>query len=744
MRACWASIVAIFLIFGRYDPAFAEKRVALVIGNSAYQNVSRLLNPANDSAAMSETFKSAGFDVVELKRDVKASEMRRALRDFSDSVRDADVAIVYYAGHGIEIDGTNYLVPTDATLERDIDAYDEAIPLDRLLAVIEPARKLRLVILDACRDNPFSKSMKRTIASRAIGRGLAKVDPTSPNTLVAFAAKAGSTASDGDGKNSPFTTALVKYLPKPGLDLRKAFGFARDEVLKSTGNRQEPFIYGSLGGDDFALVPAVPAPAAAPAVDSNQRVRTDYELAERVGTREAWDFFLSTYPDGFYAKLAQAQRNKLEAEQSRLAAIEKSRLAEEERARLAAEGARASAQAKAAAEAKAAEEARAAAERKKALEEAKIVEVERAQAKAAEDARLAAERKKEIEQTKAAEAEHERLVLQAKAAADARVAAENARAAAEAEVKREQLALERAKALAEEKAAEAARIRAEAQARAEQDARAVASKTKAAEEARANQDAERARQQKVVQEARLAEAERGRLAAQVKANEASTNAVTADDAVRKEAQSVGDQKPIGPLASLPPNDQGSSAPGQESLPRLLQAQLRRVGCSSDPVTGDWDASAQKALHLFNKNAGTKFDVRTASLDALDVIRGKTGRICPLLCEHGFKADGDSCVKIICKDGLELSDDNSCERVERQKPRRKEAPTATLTPERATAPTSERQREPAAPSAIQRAELAKQAGGYRQCMGALPGCYERAVRNRSPEAARAWCNRRPTC
>jgi uncharacterized caspase-like protein len=734
MRAGWASISIVLLFFGLNSAASAEKRVALVIGNSGYLNVGRLVNPANDSAAISDTFKSSGFDIVELKRDLKANEMRRALRDFSDSVRDADVAIVYYAGHGIEIDGTNYLIPTDATLERDIDAYDEAVPLDRLLTVIEPARKLRLVILDACRDNPFSKTMKRTIGSRAIGRGLAKVDPTSPNTLVAFAAKAGSTASDGDGKNSPFTAALVKYLPKPGLDLRKAFGFARDDVLKVTGNRQEPFIYGSLGGEDFSLV-AAPAPAPAVVPDSSQAIRTDYELAERVGTKEAWDFFLSTYPGGFYAKLAQAQRNKLEAEQSRLAAVEKSRAAEEDRARLTAEGARASSQAKAAAEARAAEEARAAAERKKALEETKIAEVERAQAKAAEDARLAAERKKEIEQAKAAEAEHERLVLQAKAAADARLAAENARAAAEAEVKREQIALERAKALAEEKAAEAARIKAEARVRAEQDAKAAASKTKATEEARANLDAELARQQKVAQEARLAEAERGRLAAQVKANEASTKAVTADDAVR-------DQKPIGPLANLtPPNDQGASAPGQESLPRLLQAQLRRVGCSSDPVTGDWDASAQKALHLFNKNAGTKFDVRVASIDALDVVRGKTGRICPLLCEHGFKADGDSCVKIICKDGLELSDDNSCERVERQKPRRKETPTATLTPERSTSPSSERQSEPAAASsAPRRAAL----GGYRQCMGALPGCYERAIRNRSPEAARAWCNRRPTC
>ena len=256
MRAVAAVVIANLFAWFFSQPAFADKRVALVMGNSAYQKVNPLANPVNDSGAISATFKSAGFDVVELKRDLKVSEMRRALRDFSDTVRDADVAIVYYAGHGIEIDGTNYVIPVDAVLERDIDAFDEAIPLDRILTVIEPAKQLRLVILDACRDNPFSKTMKRTIGARAIGRGLAKVEPGSPNTLIAFAAKAGSTASDGDSKNSPFTAALVKYLPRPGLDLRKAFGFARDEVLKATNNKQEPFIYGSLGGDDLALVPA--------------------------------------------------------------------------------------------------------------------------------------------------------------------------------------------------------------------------------------------------------------------------------------------------------------------------------------------------------------------------------------------------------------------------------------------------------------------------------------------------------
>ena len=185
-----------------------------------------------------------------------AAETRRALRDFADRARDADIAVVYYAGHGIEVDGANYLIPVDAKLERDTDVYDEALSLDRVLVAIEPAKQLRLVILDACRDNPFSKTMKRTIASRAIGQGLAKVEPTSPNTLIAYSAKAGSTAADGDGKNSPFTPALAKHLATPGLDVRRAFGFVRDDVLKNTGNRQEPFVYGSLGGDDVPLVPA--------------------------------------------------------------------------------------------------------------------------------------------------------------------------------------------------------------------------------------------------------------------------------------------------------------------------------------------------------------------------------------------------------------------------------------------------------------------------------------------------------
>src|ERR1700736_5773945 len=305
------------------QPAHAEKRVALVLGNSAYKNAPPLPNPVNDGAMIAATLKNAGFDVVDSRHDLPAIEMRRALRDFADRARDADIAVIYYAGHGIEVDGTNYLIPVDAKLERDTDVYDEAFSLDRVLLAIEPAKQLRLVILDACRDNPFAKVMKRTVASRAIGQGLAKVEPTSPNMLIAYSAKAGSTALDGDGKNSPFTIALANHLTTPGLDLRIAFGQVRDDVLKTTANRQEPFVYGSLGGDDVPLVPARATASPYPQAEA----RRDYELALQIGNKSALNAFLAQYPDGFYASLAKLQLEKIAAEEARVAATEKARLA---------------------------------------------------------------------------------------------------------------------------------------------------------------------------------------------------------------------------------------------------------------------------------------------------------------------------------------------------------------------------------------------------------------------------------
>ena len=306
--------------------AFADKRVALVMGISKYEYVPQLPNPTRDAASIAEVFKQAGFDVVEMKRDLPIADMRRVIRDFANSASDADVAVVYYAGHGIEVNGTNYLIPADARLLSDFDVEDETVSLDRVLKALDSAKKLRLVILDACRENPFQKTMKRSIGTRSIGRGLAEIEPQSTNTLIAFAAKAGALASDGDGGNSPFASALMKHLASPGLDLRLAFGRVRDDVLRTTGNRQEPFVYGSLGGETVALVPQSAAQA-----DPNAEARRDYEFAAQIGTRQAWESFLAARPTGLYADLARAQAGKLQAaEQASTAAKETIQKAEEQ------------------------------------------------------------------------------------------------------------------------------------------------------------------------------------------------------------------------------------------------------------------------------------------------------------------------------------------------------------------------------------------------------------------------------
>jgi uncharacterized caspase-like protein len=465
------------------QPAWAERRVALVIGNSHYRSEAMLPNTAHDAAALAATLKSAGFDVVDSRIDLQAADMRRALRDFSDLARDADVAVVYYAGHGIEMDGTNYLIPTDARLERDTDIYDEGFSLDRVLQAIEPARQLRLVIVDACRSNPFTDKMKRTVATRSVSRGLARIEPTTTNTLVAFAAKAGFVALDGLSQNSPYAAALIKYIARPGLDLRKAFGFIRDDVMLATSNKQEPYVYGSLGGGDVALIPAAPA-APAPEAASPSDTRRDFELALDLNSKEAMNAFLAHHPEGYYANLARLELDKLAAE--------------------------------------------------------------------------------------------ERPTPTARPAAQ------------------DQAPL-------------------------------------AANSAPANTNAAQP---------------------QIVATDASANAPTASPPAAQAPQ----------LAAL---DAGSQ---QADLASSIQRELRRVGCLTAAADGEWNAASQRSLALFNKNAGTQLDVKLATVETLDAIKLRGTRVCPLICEHGFKADGDKCGRIVCAQGSVLNDDNECEK---RRPRTKD-------------------------------------------------------------------------
>ena len=309
------------------ENAMAEKRVALIIGNSAYQHTSPLPNPANDAAAIAKKLTEIGFDTVEVKLDQSFSDLRLTLQGFARAARDSDVALVFYAGHGMEVGGVNYLVPVDAKLQSDQDVPYEAFPLDLVLAAIEPARRLRLVMLDACRDNPLAAQMANTSGStRSIGRGLARIEPQG-DTLVAYASKAGSVAEDGDGSNSPFTTALLQHLPTPGLDIRLMFGRVRDSVLEKTGRRQEPFVYGSLGGGELSLVPGAASGAATspPASMSGTMSGTGGAGVDRAaldlaywssiqGSANAglYKSYLKEFPDGRFRVIAEAKLAELE------------------------------------------------------------------------------------------------------------------------------------------------------------------------------------------------------------------------------------------------------------------------------------------------------------------------------------------------------------------------------------------------------------------------------------------------
>jgi formylglycine-generating enzyme required for sulfatase activity len=308
MRSLGAILLAVMLCGS--SQAHAEKRAALVMGNGSYRNVPSLLNPRNDATEIGELFRSAGFSVVDIRRDLGISEMRRAISDFAEAASDVDVAIVYFAGHGIEVDGSNYVIPIDAKLLRDFDIEDETVSVERILKSIEPAKRLRLIILDACRDNPFLKTMKRTVASRSVGRGLAKVEPVLSDTLIAFAAKAGSIALDGDAKNSPFTLALLHNIAAPGVDLRIAFGRVRDEVLKATNHKQEPFVYGSLGG---SVISIVDAPKIAPSLSTDEIV---WNAIKDSAYPVVFEEFLGKFPTSQHVTEAQSLRDELKKKQA--------------------------------------------------------------------------------------------------------------------------------------------------------------------------------------------------------------------------------------------------------------------------------------------------------------------------------------------------------------------------------------------------------------------------------------------
>jgi TPR repeat protein len=250
--------------FGAERVAWAEKRIALVIGNAAYQSYGTLANPAQDVAAVAETLRAADFEVVEAV-DFAHPDLERTVREFLGRLEGADVSLVYYSGHAVQVGGRNYIIPIDAKLESELDLDFEAIDLDTIMKFMQGSSKVRLVFLDACRNNPFAGRPFSTAGeqTRSVAtRGLARID-AGVGTLIAFSTEPGNVALDGkSGGLSPFTSAFVTHALTPAIDIRQMLTAVRNDVIASTEGKQVPWENSSLV-TDFFFVPKRPPPIVA-------------------------------------------------------------------------------------------------------------------------------------------------------------------------------------------------------------------------------------------------------------------------------------------------------------------------------------------------------------------------------------------------------------------------------------------------------------------------------------------------
>ena len=401
-------------------PARADTRIALVIGNSQYRNIPQLNNPQNDATLIAETLTALGFRLVGNgpQLNLNKSQFDQAVQDFGNEIQSADVALFYYAGHGVQVRGANYLVPVGANPTREVDVDFQMLDVNLVLRGMEYGRaRLNLVILDACRNNPFGSR-----GLRATSAGLAQMQAPE-GTLISFATQPGNVAQDGAGQNSPFSRALAQTIRTPGLDIFRAFNEVGLIVAKATGGEQQPWVSLSPIKGDFYFA-GIPKTEPDPLVEEARR----YEAAAHVDTKEAWDLFLSLYKSGYYADLARAQRAKIMKAQEAKAKAEAD--------------ARAKAEAEIRAQAQAIERQQREAEAKAARDAA---------LKAASEATVTEKAKREAE-ARAAQAALETAERETAAARQAQEAAKAAQLAAEKSARELQQALETAR---EEAAAQA-------------------------------------------------------------------------------------------------------------------------------------------------------------------------------------------------------------------------------------------------------------------------------------------------
>ncbi len=306
-----ALVAGLYLLASTVSAAQAEPRIALVMGNSNYgKEIGSLPNPVNDATLMAQALTQTGFQVVKVT-DADWKTMKRAIQDFGDMLTTAGpqaTALFFYAGHGVQVQGANYLIPVGADIGKEADVKIETVSADDVLEQMEFAgSRVNIVILDACRNNPMGRSV------RSVSRGLAPMDSVR-GTFIAYSTSPGSVAADGTGKNSPYSAALAKTIVRPGVGIEEAFREVRASVMAATGEKQVPWDSSSLTAPFFfkqgsATVAPAPAASATSTIDAEKAV---WEAIK--DSRQASDYraYLSQYPSGVYAGLAQNRLAALE------------------------------------------------------------------------------------------------------------------------------------------------------------------------------------------------------------------------------------------------------------------------------------------------------------------------------------------------------------------------------------------------------------------------------------------------
>lgn len=676
-----------------------DKRIALVIGNAAYESFGRLANPGNDADDIASVLRRLGFDVVD-GRDLSRRDMDRKLAQFSRVAHDADTALVYYAGHGLQYQGQNYLVPTDAQLKDGFDVPFETIPVESVIGALDSAKGARILILDACRDLPLKDTGRRDSAN---GPGLASVVGRK-GLIMAYATQANNVAFDGTGRNSFYAAALIKTMAEPGLEVGQVFQRVAMSVSTATSGRQLPEVTRSYPGEVYL-----------------NRDETDFQAWSRLrGSNQIAELrnFAAKYTTSFLRDDALARIRTLE-EQGRAVAqpvIDGTLAREEKRAadeRIAA--------------AKLDEEQRQREKARLADDKARREENER---RDAEQVRLAAQRKEEERLAALRKAEEDRqAALRADVAARE---AEDRRLAALAvqEAERQEIARQEQKRRDEEKAKVAAAAEAERReemarlerVRREEEARLAARRdedqrvnvklamleTPKIEDAKA--DAVRAEitaeAAKVVEPVAPSETakpvETAKASETVKASEAAKP--SEGPAIAYASLSVKDEVPA-TTAAL-----DATAPvNQDRTIRAVQDRLNALGCYNEKPEASWGKHSMEALERFYRvtQAGdaarpgltraVKIVSHMPDQSTLDMLNGYSGRVCPVVCPTGTEQKGDACVRVSCPPGLTLDGDQCRPTV---KPQRASLPTATPRPVKVVRPEPEpepeRPRKAAAP------------------------------------------------